>query len=59
MIARLVEQSQPRQQQVHDKLPQTKQRDVSKQGKQLTKIQIQQTLFPLPRALNAMETITF
>jgi hypothetical protein len=27
------------------------------QGKQLTKIQIQQSLSPLPQELNAMETI--
>jgi hypothetical protein len=51
-VSLLVEQPQP--QQVRDRLPQTEQSDVSKasthQGKQ-------QTLFPLPWELNAMETI--
>jgi hypothetical protein len=54
---RLVEQIQPRQQQVRDSLQQAKQVQLLQQGKQLTKIQIQQTLSPLPRELNAMETI--
>jgi hypothetical protein len=30
---------------------------TSQQGKQLPKVQVQQTLPPLPRELNAMETI--
>jgi hypothetical protein len=53
-VARLVEQIQPHQQQVHDSLPQAQ---CLQQGKQCTKIQLQQSLSPLPRELNAMETI--
>jgi hypothetical protein len=54
---RLVEHIQPHQQQVRDNLQQAKQAQLLQQGKQLTKIQIQQMLSPLPWELNAMETI--
>jgi hypothetical protein len=56
-VARLVKKVQPFQPHVHDNLQQAKQAQLLQQGKQLIKMQIQQTLFPLPRALNTMETI--
>jgi hypothetical protein len=56
-IARLVKKVQTFQPQVRDRFPQTKQRDCLQQDKQLTKMQIQQMLFPLPQELNAMEHI--
>jgi hypothetical protein len=56
-IAKLVKKVQTFQPKVRDSLQQAKQCHFSKQGKQITKIQIQQSLSPLPRELNAMETI--
>ena len=50
-VARLVKKVQSFQPQVCDSLQQAKQR------KQIFKVQIQQVLSPLPRKLNAMETI--
>jgi hypothetical protein len=54
---RLVEQIQPLQQQVCDSLPQDQEAQLLQQGTQLTKIQIQKMLSPLPSTLNVMETI--
>jgi hypothetical protein len=55
-ISRLIKKVQTFQLKVHDRLQQAKQ-PLLQQGKQITKIQIQQSISPLPRELHTMETI--